>query len=84
MRARCFRRFFAWMMIALASGAQAKVLVYEGFDATDYSLKTDTHDTLSSMSLANQTAAIGTSTANWGAMGGSQVKVFGTDYGLVC
>ena len=82
MKARCFQRFFVWMMIALASGAQAKVLVYEGFDATDYSLKTDTHDTLSSMSLANQTAAIGTSTANWGAMSGSQIKVFGTDYGL--
>ncbi|MGN0842496.1 MAG: hypothetical protein ACI4QF_04425 [Kiritimatiellia bacterium] len=69
-------------MIALASGAQAKVLVYEGFDATDYSLETDSCETISDRSLANQTAAIGTSTANWGAMSGSQIKVFGTGYGL--
>ena len=82
MRAHCFQRFFVWMMLALASGAQAKVLVYEGFDATDYSLTTDSCETISGRSLENQTAAIGTSKANWGAMGGSQIKVFGTDYGL--
>ncbi len=69
--------------VGLASlRGEAKVLVYEGFDAADYDLKADSHETLSSRSLAKQTVAIGTSTSNWGAMGGSQVKVFGPDYGL--
>ena len=69
MRAHCFQRFFVWMMLALASGARATVLVYEGFDATDYSLATDSCEAISGRSLENQTAAIGTSTANWGGDG---------------
>ena len=67
------RKFLAGVLAALTASvvnqAQAKVLVYEGFDATDYSLNETSHDTLSSKSLTTQTAAIGTTTTSWGAMG---------------
>ena len=81
MKARCFQRFCVWMMIALASGAQATVLVYEGFDATEYSLSATTCDT-ATKALKTPQGSIGCSTSSWAGMGGSQVKVFGTDYGL--
>ena len=69
-------------LVATCFSAHSEVLVYEGFDAGDYKLGATDCSTVSDKDLTGQTVAIGTSTAKWASMGGAQVKVFGTDYGL--
>ena len=68
-------------LVATCFSAHSEVLVYEGFDATEYGLNATSHDT-ATKALKDPRASIGVSTGAWAGMGGSQVKVFGTDYGL--
>ena len=69
--------------MSLASSARAEVLVYEGFAKSDYDIgeAAGNQGTASSYPGAN-VSAIGTSTAKWQGMGGSQIKVYGSYYGL--
>ena len=73
--------FAALVAGAFGLSANAEVLVYEGFDATEYGLNATSHDT-ATKALKDPRTSIGVSTGAWSGMGGSQVKVFGTDYGL--
>ena len=83
-------RTMTWMPLAAigalvftALGAQAELLVYEGFSMNDY---TDVAAG-GTVGVANtmpkkRVDAIGTSSEKWNGMGGSQIMVFGTNYGL--
>ena len=69
--------------MSLVYSARADVLVYEGFAKSDYNIgeAVGNQGTASSYPDAN-VSAIGTSTAKWQGMGGSQIKVYGSYYGL--
>ena len=69
--------------MSLVYSARADVLVYEGFAKSDYNIgeAAGNQGTASSYPGAN-VSAIGTSTATWQGMGGSQIKVYGSYYGL--
>ena len=69
-------------VVVCTFSVRANVLVYEGFHPADYgNVSASGNVTASSYTLTSQ-HTIGVSTANWNAMGGSQIKVFGENYGL--
>ncbi len=61
---------------------RATVLVYEGFHPADYNNVAAGGNVTASDPTPTGTNTIGVSTAKWNAMGGSQIKVFGENYGL--
>lgn len=65
-----------------APSARANVLVYEGFHPTDYGITTT--DGTKSANNGNTTGNYTTNvvTGGWYAMGGSQITVYGADFGL--
>ena len=65
-----------------AINASANVLVYEGFHPADYNNVSASGNVTASDPTPTGTNPIGVSTAKWNAMGGSQIKVFGENYGL--
>ena len=69
----------AWALVT--PSARANVLVYEGFHPADYgNVATDESKTASAAFTPGHT--VGVSNSKWNAMGGSQIKVFGENYGL--
>ena len=69
--------------MSLVYSARADVLVYEGFAKSDYNIgeAAGNQGTANDFPGAN-VSAIGTSTSKWAGMGGSQIKVYGSYYGL--
>lgn len=65
-----------------APSVRANVLVYEGFHPADYNNVSASGNVTASDPTPTGTNTIGVSTAKWNAMGGSQIKVFGENYGL--
>ena len=65
-----------------ASTARANVLVYEGFHPSDYGITTGTGT--KSANNGNTTGNYTTNvvTGGWNGMGGSQITVYGADFGL--
>jgi hypothetical protein len=76
------KNIFLLALLALASIASAEILVYEGFHPEDYgNVAADANTTASSHVLTgNHTKGVVTS--KWDGMGGTQIKVFGENYGL--
>ena len=76
------KNIFLLALLALASIASAEILVYEGFHPEDYgNVAADAGTTASSHVLTgNHTKGVVTS--KWDGMNGTQIKVFGENYGL--
>ena len=72
---------FLFAALVAVFSANSEVLVYEGFDATEYSLSATTVKDLTT-ALKSPYGSIGVVSSNWEGMGGTQPKVFGTDFGL--
>ena len=77
-----FSAFAALIATVYAFTAQATTLVYEGFHPTDYGITTT--DGTKSANNGNTTGNYTTNVATgaWYAMGGTQITVYGSDFGL--
>ena len=69
-------------VVVCTFSVRANVLVYEGFHPADYNNVSASGNVTASDPTPTGTNTIGVSTAKWNAMGGSQIKVFGSNYGL--
>ena len=75
--------FCAVAALCSISAARATVLVYEGFHSEDYSSVEADKNVQANGHTATGDHTIGVSTASWSGMGGTMVRVFGANFGLV-
>ena len=69
------------LLSLLAPAARGEVLVYEGFHPADYNnVAADDHIQANTTFTANHT--VGISSSKWSSMNGTQVRVFGENFGL--
>ena len=76
------KRILLALFALLAPVARGTVLVYEGFHPADYNNVAAGGSVTASDPTPAGNYTIGVSTAKWNAMGGSQIQVFGSNYGL--